>query len=255
MQHRRIIIGAIGGDRQRDAARAFGRAVAQAGCILLTGGRLQDSDEVKDAAMKGAVSIEAESSLARLVGILPTSGIEWDDSRAPKWDESRARSLFLETGLKHTVRNVINGLTPDALVVFGGSQGTLAEAAFAGVAGKPLFLTNSSTEVQRLRDNFNKYFALDDGPDGPVNEYLCLPVHAYRHAWGRPPPSTIELKAKLIEFLATDPDLEKGPAELVALCIAAVPSTATSGETGFPGLPSDPDAKARFEKIIVQLSQ
>jgi hypothetical protein len=201
--------------------------------------------------MEGAVSAEAEGSLARLVGILPTHGIEWDERRAPKWDESRARSLFLEAGLRHTVRNVINGLTPDVLVVFGGSKGTLAEAAFAGAAGKPLFLTNSSVEVRRLRDNFDKYFAQDHGS---VNEYLRLPVRAYRHAWRRPP-SPEELKAKLQDLLAMDPDTEKGPEEMVTLCIAAVQSAAASEETGFPGLPHDPDAKARFERIILRMSQ
>lgn len=113
MAQRRIIIGAIGGDGQKEAAVALGKAVAEAGCILLTGGELRDSDEVKDAAMLGAASTRATGSTPRLVGIIP--------SNIPKWDESVENALFLRTGLEHNFRNVINGLTPDVLIVFGGS--------------------------------------------------------------------------------------------------------------------------------------
>ena len=52
MYQRRIVIGAIGGDGHKEAAMAFGKAVAEQGCILLTGGKLQEdeseSGEVKD---------------------------------------------------------------------------------------------------------------------------------------------------------------------------------------------------------------
>jgi uncharacterized protein (TIGR00725 family) len=248
MTDRRIIIGAIGGDKQAAASEAFGASVARAGCILLTGGKPQHGGEVKDASMRGAISVEAQGLAARLVGIIPSS--------VTTWDEIHPRRLILYTGLEHNVRNVINGLTPDVLIVFGGGRGTLAEAAFALAAGKPLFLTFGSTAeaLARLRRNFGKFFGEGSPFERDVDVYLRAPVRAYQDAWERPP-STPELKDRLAEFLAKTPDLPAGPDDLVASCRAAVPDTARFTETGFPGLPGDAQAKARFEEIIVRLSE
>ncbi|SIO02211.1 TIGR00725 family protein [Bradyrhizobium erythrophlei] len=161
------MIGAIGGDRHQDAAKAFGKAVAEQGCILLTGGReLQESDEVKDAAMIGARSAEITGAVARLVGILPSEKESW---------VATSRRLFLDTGLKHNIRNVINGLTPDVLVVFGGGGGTLAEAAFAIAASKPIFFGDLPASRDRLIKNFKKYFV---GSKQDVDLYLGEPLGA-----------------------------------------------------------------------------
>jgi uncharacterized protein (TIGR00725 family) len=248
MIDRGIIIGAIGGDGQESCAAAFGESLARAGCILLTGGRPQRGGEVKDASMTGAVSVEADGLAARLVGIIP--------SHVTAWDETHPRRLMLYTGLEHNLRNVINGLTPDVLVVFGGSRGTLAEAAFALAAGKPLFLTCGATTetLERLRRNFAKYFGEGSPFDRDIDLYLGAPLRAYQHAWERPP-STRELKDGLAEFLAKEPDLAAGPDDLVASCRAAVPDAARFTNTGFPGLPGDARSKARFEEIILRLSR
>ena len=127
--HRRALIGVIGGDKQGETARSLGRAAAAAGVILLTGGgdptdiKLQP-DEVKNAVFRGALDAEADGSgVARFVGVLPSGNV--------RWLRPRPRHCLLETGLQHFERNVINGVTPDVLVVMGGSRGTLAEAAFA----------------------------------------------------------------------------------------------------------------------------
>ena len=96
MYQRRIVIGAIGGDGHKEAAMAFGKAVAQQGCILLTGGTLQkyesESNEVKDAAMFGAKSAEITGAVARLIGILP------NNEGKEIWVTTN-RHLFLDTGL------------------------------------------------------------------------------------------------------------------------------------------------------------
>jgi uncharacterized protein (TIGR00725 family) len=243
MKKRRIVIGAIGGNRQTDAAKAFGKTVAEAGCILLTGGKLRNSDEVKDAAMIGAVCAESSGTAARLVGILPSKEIEWE--------ETRNKSLFLATGLTHHVRNVINGLTPDVLIVFGGSKGTLAEAAFAVVANRPLFFAGPASDVaDRLNKNFDKYFRTN----GDVEEYLQKPLNAYLQAWERPP-TVEELKSGLDNLLKSARNGTLEPTELVARCKHATAKVDLLGPTGFPGLPNHPNSKSQFEAIIRRISE
>jgi uncharacterized protein (TIGR00725 family) len=194
MNQRRIVIGAIGGDRHKDAAIAFGKAVAEQGCILLTGGKLQESDEVKNAAMTGARSAEATGAVARLVGILPS------DKDKELW-VATSRRLFLDTGLTHNIRNVINGLTPDVLVIFGGGGGTLAEAAFAVAANKPMFFGDLSASRNRLIKNFRKYFVDGANSERDVDLYLRAPLaeDAYRDAWNGPL-AVDELKSGLDKF-------------------------------------------------------
>jgi uncharacterized protein (TIGR00725 family) len=245
---RRIVIGAIGGDRQKEAAIDFGKAVAEAGCILLTGGELRESDEVKDAAMLGAASARTTGSTARLVGIIPSDVTEWD--------ESVEKALFLRTGLKHNFRNVINGLTPDVLVVFGGSRGTLAEAAFALAARKPLFFCHlrSYQVSERLLKNFREYFVNPEGTHGhDIETYLEKPLDVFRGVWN-PTPSIVQLKKELADFLIGDSNTTRTASGTVKKCIAAVGDVGLLGKTGFPGLPGDATAKDRFEEIIKRIS-
>jgi uncharacterized protein (TIGR00725 family) len=243
MNQRRIVIGAIGGDRHKDAAIAFGKAVAERGCILLTGGELRESDEVKDAAMVGARSAEKDTgAVARLIGILPSDKERW---------VATSRGLFLDTGLRHNIRNVINGLTPDALVIFGGGGGTLAEAAFAVAANKPIFFGDLPASRDRLIKNFKKYF-VDSEKD--VDLYLRAPLAAdvYGGAWNRP--LTIDdLKNGLDDFLKRAPTTAVAPTELVQACVAAAKDAALR-PTGFPGLPDAPETKPLFEAIIKRVS-
>ena len=87
-------------------------------------------------------------------------------------------SLLIHTGLEHNIRNVINGVTPDVIVVFGGSRGTLAEAAFALAAGKKLlfFSGQDGGGVVRLRKNFEKYFKKDSMHQDYMNTLLLPSV-------------------------------------------------------------------------------
>ncbi|MBR1214657.1 hypothetical protein [Bradyrhizobium sp. JYMT SZCCT0180] len=244
MAQRRIVIGAIGGDRHKDAAMVLGKAVAEHGCILLTGGKLRESGEVKDAAMYGASIAEATGAAARLVGILPS------EKNKELW-VATSRRLFLDTGLEHNVRNVINGLTPDALVVFGGGRGTLAETAFAVAANKPMFFCDLPASRDRLIKNFSKYFVDGENSSTDVDLYLRSPLQAYHDAWKRSL-SVDDLKSGLDNFLKTAPTAI-APDELVKACIAAA-KDAARGPTGFPGLPDHPETKPLFEAVIKRIS-
>jgi hypothetical protein len=243
MDARRIIVGAVGGDRQADAARAFGAAVARAGCILLTGGGDRDDDEVKNASVQGALAqASAQPVTARFIGILA--------SEASRWEARPPAGLLLHTGLKHYVRNVINGLTPDVVVVFGGSRGTLAEAAFAATAGKPtLFYAGA---LARLRRNCTEYFGQADSPD--VERFLGGPPRHWPqlqgHAW-----TSDALRSTLNALLDEATDGPGGDAELVEQSVALVRAKGPPAQSGFPGLPGDDASKARFESEIERISK
>jgi uncharacterized protein (TIGR00725 family) len=248
VEHRRIIIGAVGGDKQKEVAMAFGKAVAEAGCILLTGGKPQDSDEVKDAALLGAAAAESGNSVARIVGILP--------SETEAWEMETDRRLFLHTGLRHNFRNVINGVTPDVLVIFGGGKGTLAETAFALATGKPLFFCDPTrgTVVKRLLANFRRDFVSDSVGDEVINQYLRQPVNTFPGAW-TVQPSVENLKTRLEDLLMQPQDTPVSAGALVARCITAAAASSPLDRTGFPGLPGNATAVARFDEIVERMSR
>src|SRR5437879_11954477 len=65
------------------------------------------------------------------------------------WNE-RGHCLLLSTNLNHMERDAINGVTPDVLIFFAGSSGTLCEFAFALQAQKPILFWRAR-ETQRRR--------------------------------------------------------------------------------------------------------
>jgi uncharacterized protein (TIGR00725 family) len=102
-----------------DAAEAVGRAVAEAGAVLVCGGR----DGVMEAACRGA-----KSAGGTTVGILPGS------MRA---EANRYVDVALPTGLGEA-RNALVVRAADAVVAVDGGYGTLSEIALALVAGTPV---------------------------------------------------------------------------------------------------------------------
>lgn len=249
---RRIIIGAIGGRVEPEAradVRAFGLAVARAGCILLTGGDppLPGVDaskvppEVKNLTMLGTVDALAsgnDAPVARLIGILPSAMVKW--STCPG-------RLALSTGLHHIQRNAINGLTPDVLVVFGGSTGTLSELGFAAAAKKPVVCFPRA--VTMLRQKYAQHTA-----DGEVERF-------FRSALGKyPEPGGARLSATdmidvLDEVLATASDYDSDTTSLVAYAVSLAMKSSPGDQTGFPGLPGDVQSKGRFESEVRRLSE
>jgi len=130
---KKIIIGIMGpGDSatSTDLENAYqlGQLIAEAGWILLTGGR---NVGVMDAANKGA-----KSANGLTVGILPgkdTRGI------------SEAVDIAIVTDMGNA-RNNINVLSSDVIIACGMGAGTASEIALALKANKQVILLNDSAE-------------------------------------------------------------------------------------------------------------
>ncbi|MGF1567315.1 MAG: cytochrome [Nodosilinea sp.] len=123
----KIIVGVMGPGEQAtpqqvETAYALGQRIAQAGWVLLTGGRKVG---VMDAASRGA---KAAGGLT--IGILPSR----DGA-----DMSSAVDIPVLTGLGDS-RNGINVLSSQVVVACGLGPGTAAEIALAIKAQKPLIL-------------------------------------------------------------------------------------------------------------------
>ncbi len=103
-----------------EQAGEVGRRIAEAGAVLLCGGRTG----VMEAAARGAKSVPGGETLAILPGEDP-------DRANPYMD------LAVATGMGNG-RNVINILSSDAVIAFPGGAGTLSEMALALKCGVPL---------------------------------------------------------------------------------------------------------------------
>ena len=123
----RTIIGVMGPGDPKDSelislARQMGRAVAESGWVLLTGGRAAG---VMEAASQGA-----SQAGGLVVGILPDS----DKSKA-----SQFLDIAIPSGMG-SARNNINVLASDVVVAIGMGAGTASELALALKAGKEVVL-------------------------------------------------------------------------------------------------------------------
>jgi uncharacterized protein (TIGR00725 family) len=113
---RRRVIGVVGAGRADEAlaavARDVGRLLAEAGCVLLCGGR----GGVMAAAAQGAAEAGGEA-----IGLLPGR----DAAEANPY-----LTIVLPTGLGEA-RNCVIAQASEALIAVGGGHGTLSEIAFA----------------------------------------------------------------------------------------------------------------------------
>jgi uncharacterized protein (TIGR00725 family) len=100
-------------------AEALGRALAEAGCVLVCGGL----GGVMNAAARGAEAVDGVS-----IGILP--GDDRDDA-------SSYLTVAVATGIGEA-RNAIVARSSDAVVAVGGEFGTLSEIALALKMSKPV---------------------------------------------------------------------------------------------------------------------
>lgn len=241
MSQRRIVIGAIGGDNQQSSAKLFGAALAHAGCILLTGGGVIVDEEVKNATVQG-MREAGDGSVLRHVGVIPSSGA----ARL----ERNGSQILIYTGQEHNIRNFLNGVTPDAVVVFGGGCGTLAEAAFALAAGRKLYFYGVGTKgraVDRLRRNFKELCQSDKS-----EFYLSKPLRTW--------PSLLEevkSSAHLLGMLDCQLQLAEqwilSADEMIDRCILNVMGKGRLSNTGFPGIPGI--EATTFENEISRISQ
>ncbi len=105
----------------------LGKAIAEKGFIVLTGGR---ASGVMEAAMKGA-----KSAGGTTIGILPS-----EDGT----DQSEFVDITIKTGLG-SARNNINVLTANVIVAVGIGPGTASEISLAIKANKPVVLLNQQS--------------------------------------------------------------------------------------------------------------
>ena len=112
-----------------DLARAVGREVARADCVLVCGGL--------GGVMAGACRGAREAG-GRTVAIVPGP----DPAAANPWTE-----VVVATGLGHA-RNVVVVQSGDAVVALPGSFGTLSEVALALKAGRPVVGLGAWGEIE-----------------------------------------------------------------------------------------------------------
>jgi uncharacterized protein (TIGR00725 family) len=116
-------VAVVGGSVCNEAAAAqaeeVGRRIAEAGAVLITGGR----EGIAEAACKGA-----NEAGGTAVGVLPSRS----RSGANPWV-----TVALPTGLGET-RNALVVMDADAVIAFPGQYGTLSEIAHALLAGTPV---------------------------------------------------------------------------------------------------------------------
>ena len=123
-----------------DLALAYelGQLIAQAGWVLLTGGR---NAGVMDAASRGAKAVNGLT-----VGILPTT-----DTRTL----SEAVDIAIVTDMGNA-RNNINVLSCDVVIACGMGAGTASEVALALKSNKKVVLLNSDAESQSFFRNLSE---------------------------------------------------------------------------------------------------
>ena len=160
---KKIIIGVMGpgeGATQinLDHAYQLGKLIAEAGWILLTGGR---NTGVMEAANQGAKAADGLT-----IGILPN---------ASKKGVSDAVDLAIFTNLGQA-RNVINILSSDVIIACGMGAGTASEIALAIKHNKPVILLNQHPESQIFFKSLSsKQVIIVNSPEEAIQEVRnCL---------------------------------------------------------------------------------
>jgi uncharacterized protein (TIGR00725 family) len=127
---RRRQISVVGGGERSDEllgqAEAVGRGIAEAGALLICGGR----GGVMEAASRGAV--EAGGTV---IGVLPTLSTA---------DANQYVSHAIATGIGEA-RNLAVVASGEAVIAIGGGWGTLSEIAYARKLGRPVVAIQSWT--------------------------------------------------------------------------------------------------------------
>ena len=146
----KIIIGVMGpaacDPQTAEMAGAVGRAVAERGGVLLTGGR----GGVMEAAAAGA-----RQQGGVTIGILPGANARESPPNAHV-------DIALFTGLGEA-RNWINVCASDAVIAIGGGFGTLSEIALALKAQKPVVLIGSwRFEIEGVVPNLPRASSADE---------------------------------------------------------------------------------------------
>ena len=113
------------------AAEEVGRLLAERGCVVVTGGL----DEVMAAAHRGA-----KTAGGTTIAILPGER---------RGDASPWADHVVVTGIGHA-RNLAIAASGDAVIVVGGSWGTLAEIGFARRLGRPVVALEGAPALEGI---------------------------------------------------------------------------------------------------------
>jgi hypothetical protein len=150
--------------------------------------------------------------------------------------------LFLGTGLSSEERDLINGATPDVFIALKGGAGTLCELGFALAAKKGVLFVDS---IEALGEVFRRESAtLKCNFDKALKKYPALPAFGV----------TTERLMKRVQCTLGDRRNEIGNEATIIKQAINLAHRWSLGETGFPGLPSDPESRAKFEKFIEHLA-
>jgi uncharacterized protein (TIGR00725 family) len=123
-----VQVAVIGSGVEHEArAEAVGRLLAERGCTVVTGGL----GEVMAAAARGA-----KQAGGATIGVLPGESRDAND-----WIDHA-----VVTGMGHA-RNFAVVASGDAVIVVGGSWGTLAEIGFASRLGRPTVILEPGWEI------------------------------------------------------------------------------------------------------------
>lgn len=139
LQMPKPIIGIMGpGDNATEGdlknAYEIGKLLAQAGYVVMTGGR---PSGVMDAGLRGA---KAAGDQTLTLGILPSK---------TKDDASTFADVVIVTGL-NSARNFVNALTSDVVVACGVEAGSLSEIALALKENKHVVLITQNSKAKEF---------------------------------------------------------------------------------------------------------
>lgn len=150
---------------ENEMAFELGKAIAEEGWVVLTGGR---SFGIMEAAMKGAHEADGLT-----IGILPADNA---------MNASDSADIKILTGMG-SARNIINVLSSNILVVIGMAAGTASEVALAIKANKKIILLHQDEITIRFFKNIGTYKILVantiDETMRIIRDYLRVnPAHA-----------------------------------------------------------------------------
>jgi uncharacterized protein (TIGR00725 family) len=148
----RLVIGVVGTSdpkkippRQAELAKQVGQEIRKRGHILLTGGQPNERKEtIKKLAMQGSLFDVPVDERGRAVGILRGA------KKPENTKDQGCRDHYEATDLGND-RNLLNGVTPNALIAMFGGPGTLSEILYAYLSNRPIVFLES---IQQLITTF-----------------------------------------------------------------------------------------------------
>jgi predicted Rossmann-fold nucleotide-binding protein len=242
---RKPIIAVIGGNKASPeilkAAEHIGRAVVRADAVLLTGSQPIKGQDVKQAAMLGAVSSTMPApGHVRFIGVLPKREL-------PQYDLEPTTQRLIQTKSSSGRRNPINGMTADAAIVFPGGSGTLAELAFAIVAGRPRLFIGAVAALcaalpqQRFRELLEEGFGFLADRSIVDRQQITTELQALE----RKVDACLSAAEDKTCIAAVDAAMARS---VVEAAIALIPANVLDLESGYPGLSFDD--KTKFESWL-----